>query len=160
MTDYASLLRCLHASGVEFILIGGVAAVAHGSSRLTQDVDVVYARTEANIGRLGAALAPLHPYLRGAPPGLPFRWDRTTIRRGLNFTLTTDKGELDLFGEIIGGGRYADLIAHTVELELFEVRCHCLDLEWLIRVKRAAGRPRDLEALAELEALLEERRNQ
>jgi hypothetical protein len=105
-----------------------------------------------------SALAPHGPYLRGAPPGLPFQWDEATIRRGLNFTLTTDLGDLDLFGELTGGGSYDALAPHTVTLELFGMQCRCLDLEWLIRVKRAAGRPKDLEALAELEALLEERR--
>ncbi len=85
-------------------------------------------------------------------------WDEATIRRGFNFTLATDLGDLDLFGELAGGGDYDALAPHTVTLNLFGMPCRCLDLEWLIRVKRAAGRPKDLEALAELEALLEERR--
>ena len=75
----------------------------------------------------------------------------------MNFTLTTTVGDIDLLREVTGGGGYDDLIEHTVPLELFGHRCACLDLPWLIRVKRAAGRPKDLEALAELEALLEER---
>lgn len=157
MTDFAGLLHALHAAGVEFILIGGVAATAHGSARLTRDVDVVYSRRPENMAQLVRALAPLQPYLRGAPPGLPFAWDEATIARGLNFTLTTTLGDLDLFGEVTGGGAFADLRPHTTTLRLFGVDMLCLDLEWLIRVKRAAGRPRDLDALAELEALLEER---
>jgi predicted nucleotidyltransferase len=56
----------------------------------------------------------------------------------------------------VGGGRYADLLPHTITITVFGMECRCLDLEWLIRVKRAAGRPKDLEALAELEAILEE----
>ena len=68
----------------------------------------------------------------------------------------TDLGALDLFGEITGGGRYEDLLPHSITLELFGVSCRCLELRRLIEVKRAAGRPRDLEAVAELEALLEE----
>src|SRR5207249_8667496 len=63
--------------------------------------------------RRSSDLTPYHPYLRGAPPGLPFRWDAQTLERGLNFTLTTDLGALDLLGEITGGGRYAELLAHT-----------------------------------------------
>ncbi len=133
----------------------GGAATAHGSARLTQDLDVVYRRTADNIGRLAAALAPQAPYLRGAPGGLPFRLDADTIHRGLNFTLSTKLGDLDLLGEITGGGNYDDLLPDTVELALFGAKCRCLSLRRLIEVKRAAGRPRDLEAVAELEALLE-----
>lgn len=157
MTDFARLIGALAASGVEFIVVGGVAAVVHGSARLTQDVDVVYRRTPENMDRRAAALSDLSPYLRGAPPGLPFEWSVATIRRGLNFTLVTSAGDLDLLGEIVGGGRYEDLIDQTVTIELFGHPCQCLDLPALIRAKRAAGRPKDLEAIAELEALLEER---
>ena len=156
MTDLPGLLRTLTVGGVEFIVVGGAAAVAHGSARLTLDVDVVYRRTGDNIARLVQAIAPLHPYLRGAPPGLPFLWDERTIVSGLNFTLTTDLGPLDVLGEIAGGGGYEDLIGQTVTLSAYGVQCPCLNLEWLIRVKRAAGRPKDFEAIAELEALQEE----
>jgi hypothetical protein len=93
---------------------------------------------------------------RGPPPGLPFRWDAETIRRGLNFTLTTALGDLDLLGEIVGGGGYADLLPHCQSVTLSGVEYRCLGLERLIHVKRAARRPRDLEAIAELEALREQ----
>jgi hypothetical protein len=119
-------------------------------------MDAVYQRSPENVNRLVRALASHRPYLRGAPEGLPFHWDAPTIMRGLNFTLTTSLGPLDLLGEIIGGGRYEDLLPHTTPLTLFGVTCRCLDLPSLIRVKRAAGRPKDLEVIAELEAILEE----
>lgn len=154
MNDLGGLLKTLAGGGIEFILVGGVAAAAHGSARITQDLDVVYARSPANLDRLAALLAPLHPYLRGAPPGLPFLWDARTLAAGLNFTLDTDLGPLDLLGEIVGGGRYEDLLPQSIEVEAFGVTCRCLDLEPLIRVKRAAGRPKDLEAIAELNELL------
>jgi hypothetical protein len=157
VTDFARLLAALHDGPVECIVVGGLAATIHGSARLTQDVDVSYARSEANLERVVRALEPLEPYLRGAPPGLPFEWSVATLRAGLNFTLTTTVGYLDLLGEIPGGGRYEDLLPHTVVVELFGNDVRCLDLEWLIRTKRAAGRPRDLEVIAELEALREER---
>lgn len=157
MTDLKAILTLLRDAGVEFVLVGGLAATAHGSARLTRDVDIVYARTPQNMARLVAALAPFAPYLRGAPPGLPFRWDIETLRRGLNFTLTTTLGSLDLLGEIAGGGMYADVLPDSIEVKVFGVSCRCLDLDPLIRVKRAAGRPKDLEAIAELEALREER---
>jgi predicted nucleotidyltransferase len=158
MTDVASLLKLLAQHQIEFILIGGVAAGAHGSARSTLDLDVVYRRTPENIERLGSCLKPHKPYLRGAPPGLPFRFDAETITRGLNFTLTTDLGALDLLGEVTGGGGYEALLPHCVEMQLFGVSVRTLGLKRLIEVKRAAGRPRDLDAVAELEALLEERR--
>lgn len=83
---------------------------------------------------------------------------RQTLAHGFNFTLTTNLGEIDLLGEITAGGRYADLLPQTIELELFGRRCRCLELEPLIRVKRAVGRPKDFEAVAELELLLQLRR--
>lgn len=153
MTRFAELLRTLAAGNVEFILVGGVAAVAHGSARATQDLDIVYRRSPANLTALAEALQPLHPELRGAPPGLPFRLDVPTLRAGLNFTLTTKIGWLDLLGEIAGGGSYEELLPHTHAVEVFEIRCRLLDLETLIQTKRAAGRPKDFEGIAELEYL-------
>jgi hypothetical protein len=159
MTDFPSLIRLLKKHNVEFILVGGAAATAHGSARLTQDLDIVYRRTPSNMSRLVECLAPYSPYLRGAPPGLPFRFDVETMRGGLNFTLTTILGAVYLLGEITGGGDYEDLLPHTIELKLFDVTCSCLGLRRLIEVKRAAGRPKDLEAIAELESLLAEKEN-
>jgi len=157
VTDFRALVQALSEGRVDFIIIGGLAAAVHGSARLTQDVDCLYSRAPANLERLVAALGAHAPYLRGAPPGLPFEWSVATIERGLNFTLTTDLGDLDLLGEIPGGGDYDALRRQAVEVDLFGRRCLCLGLAPLIRVKRAAGRPKDLEALAELEALLDER---
>jgi hypothetical protein len=158
MIDFPTLLRTLHEHGVRFLIVGGAAATAHGSARLTQDLDLVYDRAPDNLERLVRALAPHEPYLRGAPPGLPFRWDVATLRRGLNFTLTSKLGDVDLFGEIVGGGGYADLECHSVTMDLFGVPCRVLGLDKLIDVKRAAGRPKDLEVLAELVAIRERRR--
>jgi hypothetical protein len=160
MTDFRALISLLAKSRIEFIIVGGAAATAHGSARLTQDLDVVYRRTEENISRLVQALAPYKPYLRGAPPGLPFNLDERTISSGLNFTLTTNIGALDLLGEITGGGRYDELLPHSIPLRLYNVECLCLGLERLIYVKRAAGRPKDLEVIAELETILDERKRQ
>jgi hypothetical protein len=199
--EFENLLPVLVRGGVDFILVGGVAGIVHGSARLTYDVaepgeagqflqqkshiagraeangrswatqlidpigcplggvrvDLVYSRADANIEHLANALAPHAPYLRDAPSGLPFSWDARTIRSGLNFTLTTDLGHLDLFGELIGGGSYEDLLPHSFDVEAFDVRFKCLDLPTLIRIKEAAGRTKDHEAIAELRVLLEER---
>ena len=157
MTDFAAIIRTLADAGVDFVVVGGVAATLHGSSRLTRDVDVVYARTPENISRLAAALAPHAPYLRGAPAGLPFVLDSQTLSRGLNFTLTTRLGDLDLLGEIAGGGGFEALRPHSEPVRIFDRDVLCLDLRTLIHTKRAAGRPRDLEAIAELEAIADER---
>jgi len=154
-TDFLNALRALHEAQVEFILIGGLAATLLGSSRFTRDLDIVYNRSPENIARLVEALKPFEPYLRGAPPGLPFRWDAETVKRGLNFTLITTIGPIDLLGEVAGGGTYKDLLPHTIETELFGIPCRCVNLTKLIELKRAAGRPKDLEAIAELEVLRE-----
>jgi len=89
-------------------------------------------------------LTPYHPYLRGAPPSLPFRWDAVTINQGLNFTLTTDVGALDLLGEITGGGSYEALALSTEVIRAFGIDCRLLDPDRLIEVKRAVGAPRTL----------------
>jgi predicted nucleotidyltransferase len=153
----ARLLTALANADVRFILIGGVAARAHGAARLTQDVDLSYARDDANLARLVAALSPASPYLRGVPPGLPFEWSAATLRAGLNFTLTTAWGDLDLLGDIPAGGGYEEMLPHSEEVAVFGVTIRLLALDWLIHVKRAAGRPKDLEVIAELEAIREER---
>ena len=116
MTDFERLLQVLAAGGIEYILIGGLAANAHGAIRTTRDVDVVYARSRANLERLEQTLAPLRPYLRGAPPGLPFRLDVATLQSGLNFTLSTDLGELNSLGNVAGGGGYNDLLPDSETL--------------------------------------------
>jgi hypothetical protein len=157
VTDFEKALAVLTGAGVEFIVIGGVAATLHGSAIITQDLDVVYSRNRENVRRLVAALQPHQPYLRGAPPGLPFQWDERTIRNGLNFTLTTTFGDLDLLGEASGGGTYADLLPHSQEVAGFGVRFRLVDLDKLIVLKRAAGRPKDLLAVAELQGILERR---
>lgn len=156
MTDFERLLSVLTTAGVEFIVIGGFAATAHGSAHTTVDLDVVYRRTPDNLGRLAGALGPLRPYLRGAPAGLPFRLDPDTLRQGLNFTLVTEAGDLDLLGEATGGGTYEALLPHSEVRDVGGLECRFVDLPTLIRLKRAAGRPKDLERIAELEALRQE----
>src|SRR5207247_7333451 len=150
------LLPALVGAGVEFIIVGGVAGILHGSARATYDIDLVYSRNEQNIQRLADVLAPYNPYLRNAPMGLPFVWDTKTILHGLNFTLTTTIGDIDLLGEIARGETYQTLLPRSFEVEAFGVHFRCLDLPTLIRIKEAAGRPKDREAVAELRVLLEE----
>ena len=108
-------------------------------------------------GNPGAGTAGCAAYLRGAPPGLPFRWDSPTVQRGLNFTLVTQLGDIDLLGEIVGGGGYDALLTSATVVRVFGIECHCLNLDRLIEVKRAAGRPKDFEAIAELETIRDQR---
>ena len=157
MTRFRDLLKLLADANVEFIVVGGVAAFAHGAARATQDLDVVYRRTPENLRRLVRSLTPYQPYPRGAPLGLPFKWDERTVRFGTNFTLHTTLGDVDLLGEITGGGTYDELIPHAQKIEVYGISCLCIGLDRLIEVKRAAGRPKDFEAIAELEAIREER---
>jgi predicted nucleotidyltransferase len=157
VTDFEKLIAILVNNHVEFIIVGGAAATAHGAARLTLDLDIVYARQKTNLENIVQALQPVEPYLRGAPPGLPFEWSVETLKNGLNFTLITTLGAIDLLGEIVGGGNYEQLKPDTIKVNVFGVECLCLSLERLIEVKRAAGRPKDLEAIAELVQILNER---
>jgi hypothetical protein len=150
----SGMLQALAKHKVRFIVVGGVAGAVHGSARVTYDLDIVYDRDSENIQRLVEALTPLSPYLRDVPPGLPFVFDVQTLTAGLNFTLSTSLGALDLFGEIAGGGTYGKLLPHTVSIELYGVKCLCVDIETLIRLKKAAGRPRDIETIGELSAII------
>src|SRR5690606_41020160 len=106
-----------------------------------------------NLDRLVAALAPIHPRLRGAPPDLPFLWDSETLRNGLNFTLVTDEGDLDLLGEVTGLGNYGDIALRATEVDIHGARVRVLALDDLIRSKAAAGRAKDLVDLEALRAL-------
>jgi hypothetical protein len=85
--------------------------------------------------------------------------DERTLANGLNFTLTTSLGEIDLLGEITAGGGYDDVVKVSTNVEHFSLRCQLIRLDELIRVKRAAGRPKDFEVIAELELLLENQRD-
>jgi predicted nucleotidyltransferase len=157
-TDYERIIRLLVVGGVQFVIVGGAAATAHGSSRLTTDLDIVYARSTNNIKHLVQALQPLQPKLRGVADDVPFQWEEQTIKKGLNFTLITSAGALDLFGEIIGGGTFEQLAPDSIQVRVFGNQCLCLGLERLIEVKQAAGRPKDREAIEELKVILQERR--
>jgi predicted nucleotidyltransferase len=148
-------LRALFDASVEFVLIGGAAMQMQGSAHLTEDLDFCYARSAKNMERLASALAPFHPRLRGAPENLPFCFDAATMKRGLNFTLMTDLGALDFLGEVAGVGNYLEVKKNSDVMAIFDMDCHVLSLEGLIRSKKAAGRERDLEVIPELEGLLD-----
>jgi len=146
-------LRILADGEVEFIVVGGVAAVAHGSARFTLAVDLVYRRNRENVDRLVKALSGHKPRLRGAPNGFAFQFDRTHIEAGLNFRLATNLGWIDLLGELCGCGKYEDLLPLSDLTDLYGTQCRVANLDTLIRTKIALLRPKDFEAIAELELL-------
>ena len=152
-SDFSRILRLLHAEGAEFIVVGGMAMVSHGSATITADLDICYRRTAENLERLVRALAPLRPRLRGAPADLPFLWDARTLRNGLNFTLVTTAGDLDLLGELAGVGDFEALATQAEAMDIEGQRTSIISLDQLIRAKRAAGRTKDLIHLEELEAI-------
>jgi len=147
------VLTALCKAEASFILIGGMAAVAQGSSYVTADLNLLYERQSSNYSKITAALRPFNPRLRGVDPGLPFVFDEVTLRSGMNFTLATDAGDLDLLGEIAGFISFHDAKLRSEEIELFQQRIWVLTLDGLIHSKTATGRPKDLRLLPELKAL-------
>jgi hypothetical protein len=153
--QFESAVKVLCDAGVEFVVIGGLAATFHGSAQITYDLDICYCRTASNLKRLLIAIAPFHPRPRDFPKDLPFVWDETTLRNGSFFTLVTDLGEIDLLGEVSGLGAYDEVKAQSILVEAYGRRIATVNLRSLIKAKRAAGRDKDLRALPELESLLE-----
>lgn len=151
-----AVIRLFGRHRVRYVLIGGLAAITHGAPFVTQDVDVCHARDPADLDRLAAALAEVHSELRGAPPGLSFRLAAKTLRAGDSFTLTTDIGHIDVLATPSGTLGYDDLARTADTFDLFGHRVLVASVDDLIRMKRAAGRPKDLLAVEELGALRDE----
>jgi hypothetical protein len=148
--DFGRIVKALSQANVKFIVVGGLAMVSHGSAYITRDLDVCYDRSAGNLDAIARALAPLAPRLRGAPADLPFKCDAATLKAGLNFTLATEAGDLDLLGELSGVGRYDDLLPGSVPMPLFGHPVRVMGLGDLIRSKEAAGRAKDKLHLQEL----------
>ncbi len=150
---FEAATQALADAGVEFVLIGGWAAILNGSARSTRDLDICFARSADNRRRIVAALAPYHPRPRDFPFDLPFIRDATTLDNGTAFILTRTLGPVDLPAEVSGLGGFPEVWIASREVEAFGRTVRTLDLNGLIAAKRAAGRPKDLEALWELESL-------
>jgi hypothetical protein len=148
-------LKLLGRLEVSVVIVGGAAASLLGSAQLTNDLDVCYARNPPNLEKLATALQSVHARLRGAPDNLPFILDAETLRKGLNFTFVTEIGTLDLLGEVRGVGFYEEVLAGSVMYELFGYKFPVIEIGKLIIAKRAAGRPKDLILIPELEAIQE-----
>ena len=153
LPDFVSVLVALNAARVRFVLIGGLAMVAHGSAHITEDIDICYARDRENLVALVAALTPSNPHLRGAPEGLPFLFDTRTLANAFNLTLATDIGSVDLLGEVPGVGSFDTLWGRSVTLEMGGVLVRVASVDDLIAMKEAAGRLKDQSHVLELRAL-------
>jgi hypothetical protein len=154
--DPVSLLETLSRHGVRFVVVGGIAGRLLGSPTVTRDLDICYARDTANLRALAAVLAEIHAQLRGVDPGLSFVPDARTLGAGDAFTLQTDAGDLDLLGIPAGTDGYADLARTATLADLGGMQVLVAGVDDLIRMKRAAGRPKDLIEVEVLGALRDE----
>ena len=140
---------------VRFVIVGGLAARAHGSARITEDLDICYDTDAENVRRLARILRGWEAYPRGVERGLPFVLDERAFRTTPIMTLITARGAIDVMDRVLGVGDYHDAFTRSVEVAYEDVRLRVLDLPALIAAKRATGRPKDRDQLPELEALLE-----
>ena len=155
MPDLESLLERLIRGQVEFVVVGGFAAVAHGVSLLTQDIDICCAFVPDNLLRLQAVIADLHPVHRMLPARPPLQLTRETCSGLKNLYLDTDWGQLDCLGAVLGVGGYDEVVPQSVEVQLPAGVCRVLAIDALIRAKEAMGRDRDREAVLQLKAIRE-----
>jgi predicted nucleotidyltransferase len=153
VSDLQRLLLRLADAGVDFVLVGGYAAMLHGSSMLTRDLDVCLALTPTAIERLRLAFTDTHPWHRMTSPRLSFLDEPRDGVALNNLYLSTDLGTLDLLGSITGVGDYTRVARDAVEVELFGRRLRAISLDDLIRAKEALGRDKDLIAAKELRAI-------
>ena len=152
--EFRQIIAALASAGLRFVIVGGVAMRLQGSAHITDDIDFAVARDPANLEALVKALAPYHPALRGAPPGLPFFWDARTLKNIMNITLRTDLGSVDLLGKLAGAASFEQLWSDAATIDLDGVPVRVASIPSLIAMKRAAGRPKDLLHLMELEQML------
>ena len=153
MPGLESLLERLIRSNMEFVVVGGFAAVAHGVSLLTQDIDICCRFTPENLLKLQESIADLHPVHRMTHKRLALNLNERNCAGLKNLYLDTDYGQLDCLGEILAIGGYEDILQHSVAVRLPFGQVRILDLKALIKAKKAMNRPRDREAVMQLEAI-------
>lgn len=149
----SALLSRLGAAEVDYVVVGGFAGLVHGMTLPTRDLDICYSGEHRNLERLGQMLVDLGARLRGVAADIPFVPDGRTLRRTQILTLDTPDGPLDLLVDPSGSPGYAALSERALRVEWAQTTIKVASLEDLIAMKRAAGRPKDLLALEELEAI-------
>jgi predicted nucleotidyltransferase len=160
VVGFREILSRLNDHGVDYVVIGGVAAALLGSPMGTLDVDVCTTFDEVNLAKLIAALRDLNPKLRMRPDKMRLPLEIERLKGVRNLYLITDLGILDLLGEVPGVGRLHDLRERTEVVHLAGFSCRTLDLDTLIKSKAFAGRPKDIENIKHLEAVRQLRRKQ
>ena len=146
-------MRRLDAAGVDFVIIGGIAAIAHGSPQITRDLDIVHATDDENLVRLGRALRDLRATLRGVTDDVPFVPDARSLRSARVLALDTEEGPLDVMVQPDGSKGYEQLRAGSIEAIVGGLAVRVAGLDDLIAMKKAAGRPKDRIYVEELEAI-------
>jgi hypothetical protein len=154
--DPLRIFKILDRHGVRFVVIGGIAGRLWGSTTVTNDLDICYARDRASLQSLAAALRDLKVKLRGADRDLPFIVDARTLEMGDHFTFTTAAGNLDCLGTPAGSGGYEALARTATPMDVGGVTVLVASLDDLIQMKRTAGRPKDLIEVEILSAVREE----
>jgi hypothetical protein len=155
VSDLNNLLQRLCDADIEFVVVGGFAAMLHGSSLMTRDLDVCAVLTRDNVAKLRHAFRDLHPAHRLTPDKLSFLDNPDPAVEVRNLCLRTDLGPLDLLSSIAGVGDFAAVRANAIEVELFGRGCLVISLDDLIRAKEALGRQKDQEAATQLRAVRE-----
>ena len=155
--DFQTALRALSEGGVEFVLVGGLAAVLNGAPVQTYDVDIVPARDEENLSRLLRVLDGIDAIYR-IQPSRRLKPNASHLRSSGHQNLVTACGYLDVLGTIGRGLTYEDLLPHTVEMEIGDgVRVRVLDLATIIALKEELKGEKDLAVLPILRRTLEEK---
>ncbi|MBX7131420.1 MAG: hypothetical protein K1X67_01965 [Fimbriimonadaceae bacterium] len=151
--EVRQLVEAIAGSGADVVSIGGVAVILIGGEHYTKDVDFAFSRKRESLKKIVEALAPYHPKPVDWPEGVPFVWDDQTLQGMTTITLDTDIGRIDFLAEPDGAPPYDDLRSRAIPFDLEGVTIYVACIEDLIAMKRAAGRPKDLAHIAELETI-------
>jgi hypothetical protein len=151
--EFERLLRRLIECRIEFVLVGGFAAVVYGASLVTQDLDISLKFSRENLDRLDAALRDLHPVHRLTPNELPLEITDANWASLKNLYLRTDWGILDCLGEIAGLGDYSRVVEQSELVEFPFGSYRILTMDGLIRAKEAMGREHDRRAVTQLKII-------
>jgi len=151
--DFFTLLKRLSRNGVDYVVIGGFACIAHGATFVTQDIDICLDFNTDNLLRLQKALADLHPVHRMTPNRLKLKLTKENCKQYKNLYLDTDIGQLDCVGFVEGAGNFEQVKKKSISIEVKNLHIQILNLDALIEAKKTMGREKDRPAIAQLEAI-------